>query len=204
MSQRVHTPRPRGCPQRLRGDPLALADVLVASCGDLTAAGGPVDRARTEAWGRFRPPSRRPAVEQPATTVRPKTPARNRGGIAAEGVLLASVTDPDVLPADLGVGVMAHLADNPERFLVAILPGFVLLTVGPVLLAVALWLARSVPRWVPLTLAVTSVAAAVAPFGPIGSVVNGAFTAALVGIAWYLWRGARQSQAPRWAAPRRA
>lgn len=114
-------------------------------------------------------------------------------GIAAEGVLFAYVTDPDVLPADIGVTLMAHLAENPERFVVAIIPGFVLLTVGPVLLAVALWLAGSVPRWVPVTLAVTSLAAAVSPFGAVSVVVNGAFTAALAGIAWHLWRGARQS-----------
>lgn len=125
-------------------------------------------------------------------------------GIAAEGVLFAYVTDPDVLPADIGVTVMAHLADNPERFVVAIIPGFVLLTVGPGLLAVALWLARSVPRWVPVTLAVTSVAAVVSPLGAISFAVNGAFTAALAGIAWHLWRGAGRSGLGRELAEHRA
>jgi hypothetical protein len=106
------------------------------------------------------------------------------GGVAAEGVLGAYATDPEALPAQSGTTLLTFIDDNFEPIGVVLIPGLALLTLGPLLLAVALWRSRSVPRWLPLMFALTNVAGF--PLST-GVVADSAFAATLVAIAWSLW-----------------
>jgi hypothetical protein len=109
------------------------------------------------------------------------------GGVAAEGVLGTYATDPEALPAQSGTTLLAFVDDNFEPIGVVLIPGLVLLTLGPLLLAVALWRARSVPRWLPVAFALTSVAGFPLSTGVLAGVAKSAFAATLAAIAWCLW-----------------
>jgi hypothetical protein len=109
------------------------------------------------------------------------------GGAAAEGVLGAYATDPEALPAESGTTLLTFVDDNFEPIGVVLIPGLVLLAVGPLLLAVALWRSRSVPRWLPVAFALTNVAGFPLSTGVLAGVVNSAFASTLVAIAWSLW-----------------
>lgn len=109
-------------------------------------------------------------------------------GIAAEGVLFAYATDTDGLSAEAGRELMHHANENPELYVAAIIPGAILLTLGPLLLAGALWRAGSAPRWLVVVWAVTNIVGFVTPFGLAATVINLTFTAMLLGIAAILWR----------------
>jgi hypothetical protein len=63
-------------------------------------------------------------------------------------------------------------------------PGFILMTLGTLLLAAALWRAGTVPR----RLAVTNLAGVVAPFGAPAAIAGIALAAVLLAIGWQLWR----------------
>lgn len=109
------------------------------------------------------------------------------GGVAAEGVLGAYATNPEALPTQSGTTLITFVNDNFQYIGVVLIPGFVLLTLGPLLLALALWSARSVPRWLPVAFALTNAAGFPVPPGLVADVVNTAFAATLVAIAWFLW-----------------
>lgn len=109
------------------------------------------------------------------------------GGVAAEGVLGMYATDPEALPAEPGTTLLTFVNDNFEPIGHVLLPGLVLLTLGPLLLALALWRARSVPRWLPVAFALTNVAGFPLSTGVLADIVDSAFAATLVAIAWSLW-----------------
>jgi hypothetical protein len=109
------------------------------------------------------------------------------GGVAAEGVLGAYATNPEALPAQSGTTLITFIDDNFEPVVAVLLPGFALLTLGPLLLALALWRARSVPRSLPIAFALTNLARFPLSTGVLADVVNSAFAATLVAIAWSLW-----------------
>jgi hypothetical protein len=110
------------------------------------------------------------------------------GAMGAEGVLGYYVTDTDALPVETGTNFMSYVNDNVAQLGVMLFPGFMLLTLGGLLLAVALWRARSVPRWLVVAFGVTNVAGTALPFGVVADVVNTAFVATTLVIGWYLWR----------------
>lgn len=110
------------------------------------------------------------------------------GGVAGEGILGAYVTDPDALPVEAGTAFWTHFSDNFAPIGAILIPGFLLLTIGPLLLAVALWRAKSVPRWLPIAMALSNVATFFIPFGVLADVLNVIFFGAVVATAWYLWR----------------
>ena len=61
----------------------------------------------------------------------------------------------------------------------------------PVLDPVALWRARSVPRWVPVVAAISAVATLVLPpDGPAGLVAECASSASTTALGWYAYRTA--------------
>jgi hypothetical protein len=109
------------------------------------------------------------------------------GSVAAEGVLGLYATDPEALPARSGTGLLTFVDDKSEPVDVLLIPGLVLLTLGPLLLAGALWRARTVPRWLPVAFALTNAGGFPLSTGIVADVVHGAFAATLLAIAWFLF-----------------
>ncbi|BBG05002.1 MULTISPECIES: hypothetical protein [Pseudonocardia] len=68
------------------------------------------------------------------------------------------------------------------------LAGFLLASVGTVLLAVALWRSRTVPRWLPATTVLALVAMFLVGGGLLYDLLHAAFMATLVVLAVYCWR----------------
>jgi hypothetical protein len=118
------------------------------------------------------------------------------GGVAfsaalvAFGVLAWYVTATDAIDAEAGTALLAYFEENPARIAVLQVPGFLLFTIGTLVLMVALWRARSVPRWLPIGVALLTVAAFIVP-GRALDVVQALQMLSLVGVAWYLWRTPR-------------
>ena len=73
------------------------------------------------------------------------------------------VTDPSVLDPAAGTAVLESAIDNPQHSLVVQIAGFLAMTLGMVLLSVALLRSGCVPRWLPVVVLVTSVLAFVVP-----------------------------------------
>lgn len=111
------------------------------------------------------------------------------GGVAGESIVHAYVTDPAVLDAVTGERVMAAVNADPTWFVALLLPGVLLLAVGPLLLAVALWRARAMPRWFAVAFPVVNVLTFVVP-GPdlLVDALNVAFCAGMLAIAAAAWR----------------
>lgn len=65
----------------------------------------------------------------------------------------------EAVGADAGSTVLTLVQDQePGRLTLVAMAGFLLITVGTLVLAVAWWRSRTVPRWLPVTLAVLTVA----------------------------------------------
>lgn len=113
-------------------------------------------------------------------------------GVAAEGAAMGYAGDPQALPRRAGAALLTYINDHPERYVAAILPGLILSTLGLLLISVALWRARSVPRWVPLALVVGTVLDFTAPIS-IGWVAGLPQVVGVIAIGWYVWvrRGAK-------------
>ena len=72
--------------------------------------------------------------------------------------------------------------------------GALLVALGSLVLAVALWRARTVPRWVPVLGALTAIAGIVMPPDTIvGLVAEAASSATTIALGWYAWRGSTTS-----------
>jgi hypothetical protein len=79
--------------------------------------------------------------------------------------------------------------DDAVHMLLVPVGGAVLVTLGSLLLAIALWRARSVPRWVPAVGAISAVATLVIPpDGPAGLVAECASSATSIALGYYAWR----------------
>jgi hypothetical protein len=68
----------------------------------------------------------------------------------------------------------------------ALIPGFILSTLGLLLISVALWRARSVPRWVPVALFAGTVLDFFAPPG-VGWLAELPQVVGAIAIGWYVW-----------------
>jgi hypothetical protein len=73
------------------------------------------------------------------------------------------VTDPSILDPAAGKAVLQSAIENPQHSLVVQIVGFLAMTLGVVLLSVALLRSGTLPRWVPIVVLVTSVLAFVVP-----------------------------------------
>jgi hypothetical protein len=112
-------------------------------------------------------------------------------GVGGWAALYYFGSDPSVPGPTTAARLIDHVNDDTVRMLAVPIGGALLVTLGSLLLAVALWRARSVPRWVPIASAVTGVATIVIPTGSIGGVVSeAASSVTAVAIGWYVWRRA--------------
>jgi hypothetical protein len=74
--------------------------------------------------------------------------------------------------------------------------GAVLIALGSLTIAVALWRARTVPRWVPVVGAISALATLVLPpDGVAGLLGEAASSATTIAIGWYAWQRGRAAQA---------
>jgi hypothetical protein len=79
-------------------------------------------------------------------------------GAFAFAALTWYATDTAALPVAEGTRLLAYAVANPEHVMLPQLLGFMLYTVGTLILAVAILRSGSVPRWVPLALVGTTIA----------------------------------------------
>jgi hypothetical protein len=94
------------------------------------------------------------------------------------------------VPAESGGPVLAALKDDGGHLMGPQVIGFLAYNVGTVLLATALWRARSVPRWLPIALAVLTVAQFPLPDRLI-DVAQALLMAGYVAVAWFVMRARR-------------
>lgn len=98
-------------------------------------------------------------------------------------------TDPRLGRA--GAGLIDRFNHDGAHMMAVPIGGALLVTLGALLLAVALWRARSVPRWVPVLSALSGVATLLlAPDGPAGILAEAASSATTIAVGWYAWRHA--------------
>ena len=113
------------------------------------------------------------------------------GGIVSLGVLEWYATAP-AIPAQAGTALLDQVSGDPTHLMAVQAIGFVLHSLGVLLLAVALWRSRSVPRWLPASVGLLTVAAFAGFDGRALDLVEAARAVALILVAWYLWRTTRQ------------
>jgi hypothetical protein len=94
--------------------------------------------------------------------------------------------------AALGTATATRLIDrynaDAAHMLAVPVGGAALVMLGTLALAVALWRARSVPRWVPVVGALSAVATLVLPpDGPAGLIAECASSATTIALGWYAW-----------------
>src|SRR5262245_53747165 len=84
-------------------------------------------------------------------------------GVAGWAAIYYYGTDPAVLDPATATRLLDHANDDAARMLAVPFGGALLIAVGSLLLAVALWRARTVPRWLPIAGAVSVLATIVIP-----------------------------------------
>jgi hypothetical protein len=111
-------------------------------------------------------------------------------GIVSFGSFAWYATDIGAIPADSGAALMSHIEDNPGHMMGLQMAGFLLFTLGSILLMAALWRARSVPRWLPIGYLVLTVAVFVLG-GVALNIVQAVQMLSLVVVAFYALRASR-------------
>ncbi|MFD3452842.1 hypothetical protein ACFWVC_11725 [Streptomyces sp. NPDC058691] len=106
-------------------------------------------------------------------------------GLAAIAVLYGYAADPAVLDPAAGRAFVDHANDHTWRFTALVVPGALCGIVAMLLIAVALWRGRAVPRWIPVVFLVGTLAGFVISSGLAGVLVALPAAAAMVLIAWY-------------------
>jgi hypothetical protein len=97
-------------------------------------------------------------------------------------------TDPSLAPGT-AAALIDRINDDTAHVLAVPVAGALLIGLGTLVLAVALWRARSVPRWVPIAGALAAVATImIPPDSPAGIVGEAASSVTTIAIGWYAWR----------------
>lgn len=109
-------------------------------------------------------------------------------GTVSFAVLGWYATATEAIPADVGATLLGYVEDDFGRIGILVMGGFLLFTVGSLLLMVALWRARAVPRWLPIAFTLLTVALFAGLPGRVLDVVQAVQVASLTLVAWYLWR----------------
>jgi Domain of unknown function (DUF4386) len=98
-------------------------------------------------------------------------------------------SDPAVLDPATAARLIDHVNDDTVRMLAVPIGGALLVALGSMLLAVALWRARSVPRWVPIITVVSGVTGIVIPPDTVAGVIAEAVGSVnTIAVGWYVWR----------------
>jgi hypothetical protein len=97
-------------------------------------------------------------------------------------------TEPDAISTSAGAELMKHAADSPERIMGLQMAGFLLFTIGIVMLSVALLRAGTVPRPVPVALLVLTVLQFAPVPGRVLDLIQVALMAVLIALAALLVR----------------
>jgi Domain of unknown function (DUF4386) len=98
-------------------------------------------------------------------------------------------TDAAVLNPTTPARLIDHVNDDTARMLAVPIGGALLVALGSMLLAVALWRARTVPRWVPVVAALSGVTGIVIPPDTVAGIISEAVSSATtVAIGWYAWQ----------------
>jgi hypothetical protein len=92
------------------------------------------------------------------------------------------------LPADDGAKLITYVHDNPGHVMGVQVASFLAYNLGVLLMCVALWRARTVPRWLPIAIAVLTLAQFAMP-SALGRVEEAVTMLSFVPIGWYLMRG---------------
>lgn len=106
----------------------------------------------------------------------------------ALGVFDWYATATAALPAPSGAALLAYAQDDPGRLAAADVAGFMLLTVGSLLICVALWRSRAVPRTLPAVVAVLTLAQFAIPQNRLLDVEQALLVASFLGVAFYAGR----------------
>jgi len=107
------------------------------------------------------------------------------GGIAT---LYYFGADPAALDATAGTRLLDHLDDSFFAVWGPAIGGAALSGIGQVVLAVALWRAATVPRWVPILSATIVLTFVLPTSGIVGFFVELPLAISGLGVAWYLWQ----------------
>jgi hypothetical protein len=110
-------------------------------------------------------------------------------GMVSFGSFAWYATSTDAIPADAGTALMAYAEDNPGHILGVQMAGFLLFTLGSLVLMAALWRARSVPRWLPIGYVLLT-AGVFALSGVALNLVQAVQTLSLLAVAFYAARAA--------------
>jgi hypothetical protein len=117
-------------------------------------------------------------------------------GMAGFGILTWYATATGGLSAEAGTGLMAYVEQDRGHVAALQAGGFLALTLGTLLLMVALWRSRSVPRWVPVAYLVLTVGIfAGLGGGRVLDVVQAVQVLTSGSVAWFLWRAASRPTA---------
>jgi hypothetical protein len=117
-------------------------------------------------------------------------------GIGGWATIYYFGTDPHVLDPAVATRLIDHVNDDTARMLAVPIGGALLIAIGSLALSVALWRARSVPRWLPIATAITAIATVLlAPDEVGGLIAEAASSATTILIGWYVWQAARPSPA---------
>jgi hypothetical protein len=103
----------------------------------------------------------------------------------AVGVLGWYATETAALPAADGSALLAYLADHPAPLATADVLGFVLLSIGTLLICVAFWRSRALPSAVPITIAALTLGQFIPWPDRLFDVEQAALMASFLAVAWY-------------------
>jgi len=116
-------------------------------------------------------------------------------GVGAIGTLYYFATDPSGLDSAASERLVEHLDDSFLSVWGVAVAGAIVSTLGQVILAVGLWRARTVPRWIPALAATLVVTFFLPTAGAIGLVSELPSAISGLGLAWYFWRLRRSDAA---------
>jgi Domain of unknown function (DUF4386) len=98
-------------------------------------------------------------------------------------------SDPVALDPATAGRLIDHVNDDTARMLAVPVGGALLVALGSLLIAVALWRAATVPRWVPALGALSAVATIVLPPDTVAGLVGEAVSSVTtIAIGYYAWR----------------